>query len=466
MYKLILFFGLLFPLCISAQDDVYVTIQSITIEGNEKTRDYIILRELDFAVGDSVYVPNLGELLERSQNNLLNTSLFNLAEANVSQWDSKKGVIDIIIKVKESWFIYIVPIGELADRNFNVWWNEFNGSLKRVNLGVRMQHLNMTGNNDRIKFLAQFGFTPKFELEYVFPYINKAKTLGASFNIFRSVNKETGYINENNRLKFFKQDEMRMLRRNRARLSLNYRPNLYASHTFDVEFQDNQINSLIGADLNPNYFLEGRTDQLFLSFNYKFSYDERDVKIYPLSGIYGEVEVKKSGLGLFNDVDLLTVSPVLANHFRVFPWLSIGNSLSAKISLIRNRPPYFINRGLGYGNNYVRGYELYVVDGQDYLLTKNSAKIKVFEKQFDLGNIMFIDQFRQLPIRLYFSLNFDAGIVNDQFYAANNDFTNRLLYGGGPGIDLIMYNNFVFQFELSTNHLGEVGFFIHNSVSF
>jgi hypothetical protein len=71
-----------------------------------------------------------------------------------------------------------------------------------------------------------------------------------------------------------------------------------------------------------------------------------------------------------------------------------------------------------------------------------------------------------MPAKLFFTLNFDAGYVNEMFYSTNNDFTNRWLYGGGPGIDLILYNNFLFQFEISANHLGEVGVFLHNSVSF
>lgn len=467
MCRLIIF-GFLFFVTIATygQQDSYVTIRKIEIEGNKKTKPYIIHRELEFEIGDSIFISDLPKVLERTENNLLNTILYNQVTVNVSEWDTDKDMIDILVTLQESWYIYLVPIAELADRNFNVWWNEFNGSLSRLNLGVRFQHLNLSGNNDRLKFLAQFGFTPKFEVEYGFPNINRSKTLGATISYLHSTNKESGYANFENKLLFAENNEMVMLRRNRARLNVVHRPNIYAYHEIKAEFQNNQINPLISDTLNRHFFLDGRKSQSFISLLYKFRYDERDVRIYPLEGMSIEIELEKTGIGIWNDIDLLTFSPAFTRYIRPSPVLSLGTTLRGKISILRDQPPYYQNRGLGYGNNFVRGYELYVVDGQDFFVMKNSAKFKLFEKNFDLGKAMFIQQFRVMPIKLFFTLNFDVGYVNEMYYSQSNDFTNRWLYGGGPALDLILYNNFLFQFEVSANHLGEVGVFLHNSVSF
>lgn len=458
--------SILFCVALHGQQVRYVKVREIQVEGNEKTRDYIVFRDMDFNVGDSISIEDLPHRLERSRFNLINTSLFTQVNVNVSNWDTDIDEIDILVTLQENWYLYIVPIAELADRNFNVWWNEFNGSLSRVNLGLRLQHLNLSGNNDRLKILAQLGFTRKFEVEYGFPYLNEANTIGATVGFLHSTNKETGYLNFENRLLFTEQNENQMLRRNRFRVSLFHRPNIYSIHELKTEYHNNKVNTQISDTLNLDYFLNRRSLQRFFSFTYKYQYDRRDVRIYPLEGLSFELEVNKNGIGIWNDIDMLTISPSFSRYVRPLPWFSVGTRLSGKISIIRKQPPWYQNQGLGFGRNFVRGYELYVIDGQDYFLSKSSAKFRILEKKINFGDLMFIDQFKVMPIQVFFTVNFDLAYVNEEFYQVNNDFTNRWLYGGGPGIDVVLYNNFLFQFELSANHAGEVGLFIHNSVSF
>lgn len=468
MYRYLIFVFFLSVLTPAiGQQENYVTVRQINIEGNKKTRDYIILRELSFQVGDTINVTELPRVLERSENNLKNTVLFNNVVVNVFEWDTDLDVIDVRIEVREAWYIYLVPIAELADRNFNVWWNEFNGSLKRVNLGARFTHLNLTGNLDRLKILAQFGFTPKYEIEYAFPYLNKSKTLGASIGFLHSTNKELGYNIGDNLLLFTASDDERVLfRRNRLRSSLVYRPNIYAFHEFQAEFHQNRADALIADTLNRDFFLDSRLEQSFVSLSYQFRYDERDLQIYPMEGLAFELRIEKLGIGIWNDIDMLVVYPSFTKYIRPHPRISLGTSLRGKVSILRDRPPFYQNGGLGYGNDFVRGYELYVVNGQDFFLAKNSAKYRLVETSINLGKWMFIEQFRIMPLRIFFTLNFDAGYANELYYAGGNTFSNRWLYGGGPGIDFILYNNFLFQLELSANHLGEVGLFLHNSVAF
>ena len=80
-----------------------------------------------------------------------------------------KREIGLSLEVKESWYIYPAPIFELADRSFNVWWKEMNCDFDRVNYGIRIDHLNLTGRKDKFKIKFQQGYTRKYELEYNFP---------------------------------------------------------------------------------------------------------------------------------------------------------------------------------------------------------------------------------------------------------------------------------------------------------
>lgn len=112
-----------------------VTIQSITITGLKRTKESIVYRELTFAKGDTLIQNDLGPTLERNRNNLLNLGIFNEVIVNISEWNTQKDLVDITVEIKESWYIYAVPIAELADRNFNVWWTTYNHAFNRINIG-------------------------------------------------------------------------------------------------------------------------------------------------------------------------------------------------------------------------------------------------------------------------------------------------------------------------------------------
>ena len=54
-----------------------VHIRNITIKGNKKTKDYIILREAQLKPGDAIPLSALNNVLEHSRTNVYNTTLFN-----------------------------------------------------------------------------------------------------------------------------------------------------------------------------------------------------------------------------------------------------------------------------------------------------------------------------------------------------------------------------------------------------
>ena len=111
-------------------------------------------------------------------------------------------MIDIVCD--EGWYIYPVPIFELADRNFNVWWDEFNGSLKRTNYGIKFIHTNLSGQADALKITLQGGYSQKADLEYAWPYWGKDRSWRFTSNVFYSRNKEAYYNTINNKLVFHK----------------------------------------------------------------------------------------------------------------------------------------------------------------------------------------------------------------------------------------------------------------------
>ena len=64
-------------------------IHDILISGNKITHESVILRELVFSTGDTVFKMELLPALQRSKTNLLNLAIFNFVHLNVQQlWDS------------------------------------------------------------------------------------------------------------------------------------------------------------------------------------------------------------------------------------------------------------------------------------------------------------------------------------------------------------------------------------------
>ncbi len=460
--SLIIFLFFIFPFLLIAQND-HVTIHSITLNGNKKTKDKIIYRELDFKQGDKILITDLEKRLKENERLVLNTGMFSKVEIIPTQ---NKSQIDIEIKVQENWYIYPIPLVELADRNFNVWWVEQNRKLNRLNLSMRFYHLNLTGNQDRLKILTQVGYTQKLELEYTYPGINKAQTIGLTTNLLFTRNKEIGYTSFGNKLLFDREEDIFQLKRTRIGGGVIYRPGILFYHTATVNYHQNKITDTVAVELNPDYFLDSRISQQYISLSYNFTYDKRDIKPYPETGIFSFAEIQKDGVGIFEDRNSLRLTAEVRKYMLHSKKWSTSISIKGRTELIRKKHSYYNSRALGYLEDFIRGYQYYVVDGQDYLYFKSSLRYKLIDREIQFGNWVFIEQFRLAPLKIYLTANYDGGRVWDQYYQENNPLTNAYLQGGSLGVDFVVYYDKVLRFEYSINHLKEKALFLTYNLSF
>lgn len=442
-----------------------VVVVGFEFEGNKRTRPTTIMRELDFVVGDSIALEGLWQRLKANEQLLLNMGLFNLVKLNISQWEHQNNKITVRIEVVESWYIYPVPIFELADRNFNVWWKEQNFSLERVNYGLRTYHINTTGRRDKSKLLIQGGYTQKYEAKYELPFFNKRQTFGLSAKFVYSRNRELPYDTQENKLRFYRSENDYPLKHLVSAFGISYRPGLRLSHFLTASYFKDEISDEVFA-LNPNYFF-GKNKQEGLGLTYRFTYDHRGIAAYPISGEYFSIIIEKKGLGLLSNVNLLTIAPLYARYFTLDKdqkW-SIALEASAKTQLIRKEIPYADNKSIGYGNDNVRGYELYVIDGTDFVALNTSLHYEVFKKNITFGKLMPFKAFKIMPLKIYLGLNSDIGYVNNPFYKQGNPLSNRMLWGGGIGLDVVILENKVFRIDYSLNHKLEKGVYLRYSLS-
>jgi len=456
-----------YPILLFSQAEDYVVINDIIISGNKWTKSYIITKELDFARGDSLEQHTLSTRFEESRNRLLNTGLFNRVIISISNWDLNSKEADIKVDLIENWFWYPSPIVELADRSFNEWIYQHNASLKRLNLGVRFMHINLSGNRDKLKFNFNTGFTQKYELDYTFPYLNRNKNLGAYFNIMYVTHKEIPFETKGNQLNFVRKDKEDLLTRFRTSFGLNYRKNKAFYHSILLEYHQKKVHDTISSQLNPLYFIDGQNSIRHLRMNYHLVYTSVDKKIYPRSGYRYLLDFKKDG-GLINkELNFLQIIAAYERHHKIHPLYSVGAKFKLRKTLnFGNNIPYSYLSGLGYYDDIVSGYQLYVLDGVDFAYIKSYQKIKLLDLNYDLKRFMPLRQFKVFDLQLYLGIHADIGYAKEKQFGELNPFNNSLIYGSGLSLDIILYQNYFFSCEVTINHLGERGFFLQGTNTF
>jgi outer membrane protein assembly factor BamA len=445
---------------IDSVDNRQVEIENIYITGNKKTENAIILRELNFHEGELLSMAELQEIIKKDKNKITNTRLFNTVDIHVINISENKVIV--LINVTERWYIFPAPIFELADRNFNEWWQNQNRDLSRTNYGLRLYHYNFRGKNDKLRATAQFGFTKRFDLSYSLPYFNKKQTNGLSAGISYSDNNSIAYKAIDNKLAFL--DSKEILRKAfQTNITFTNRPSFYDFHTLSLSFERRWVSDTI-ISLNPNYFLTDRNSQQFLTLFYQYRRDYRDIAAYPLRGSFFAISAMKQGL--FTPLDDINMGEISVDYAK---FLDLNKNFFYASHFIGTtsfpgHQPFSNFRGMGFGQRFVRGYELYAIEGQNYFIQKNTIKKQLIAGEKRLTNVFNVDQFSVFPYAIYLKAYFDSGVVsNGSFLPENARLMNNYLFGGGIGLDIVTFYDNVFRIEYSINRQGERGFFLHFS---
>lgn len=437
--------------------DAAVPIDKIHLNGNKVTHPSVIFREMLLLEGDTVASVMLYPLAEQSRKNLLNTSLFNFVNIQIDRDIQGKAVITL--HLVERWYLWPVPIFEIAERNFNEWWE--NKDLARANYGAYITWENFRGRRERISFLARAGYNQRYSISYNIPYLNKNKTLGMGFSAGMNRGREVNYLTFENKQLFLKDPNEFLRQEWFANIRVSYRKGIHNTHTAFVNFNQFEFADTI-LKLNSLFTPKGENNFPYFSLFYEFQSDYRDIKAYPLKGYYWDFSATKMGLGLLQNEHINTL--YFTGNYRRYWELSSRNHFAAglvfKYSPITQQP-YFMQQGLGFRRNMVRGYEYYVIDGQSFAVLKSNYKRTLVPQRSGRLPGLSNQKFALIHYAVYLNLFADAGYVSDIRYFENNPLANSLLFGTGAGIDLVTFYDKVFRFELSFNRKLEPGFYVH-----
>ena len=451
-------FLILFNLCSFCSVSQNLIIKNIFIDGLKTTKENTLLRELNFQEGDTINLKDLESIIEENKSNLLNQWLFNFVEFNPI---IQKKYIDILIKVTERWYIWPYPIFEIGERNFNVFWDTLRQSnfqnFSKLNYGVFLNWYNFRGKNELLKIKYRKGYKDHYLFEYDIPYVNRKKTWGVVMRAELFNMKEFYFKTINNQLIYTEINSNKFIDKKFA-LGIKFKPKINIVHTLEVKATNMKTDDKVD---NINFLYDNQNKFNFLVFDYLFSQEKRDYKVYPLNGSLNEFHIEYFQ-GINNNFKNLSLSLKIDNHNKFLEKWSIGNSIKLKNNINKNLP-YVLNNALGF-EDYLRGYEYYVIDGGKYIISKSSIKHELIPMtEITLPGIPW-KEFNKTHFSLYFSIFADMGFVEGDNY--NNFLNNKFLFSQGISLDLVTYYDKILRLEISRNHLNEIGFFIHFSNPF
>jgi len=441
-------------------DTAAMIMGSVTVIGNKITKEHIILRELAFHTGDTLSPADFNAKRIRSEENLYNTSLFN--SAKLTYLEAPDGTTSIYVILKERWYIFPLPIFEVVDRNFNVWWRT--KDFSRIVYGALLTWNNFRGRNETVSLSLRLGYVQQVNFSYSIPYINKNQHSGLSFGFSYARNHQVGYKTSFDDVVYYK-DTMNFAREAYAgSIEYNYRKGLYTKHYFSVGFFQLEVQDTL-VELNPEYLATGKSSERFFSLRYLYRKDHRDYIHYPLRGYTYNIEVVKNGFTFLNDdVNYLYLTAEFKKFWELGGRFYFGASFRGKLS-DSHFQPYANTRALGYGRDYVRGYEYYVTDGQHFGLFKTNLKFEIFPKKELHAGFIPLEKFATIPFSFFLNLYADAAYVEDVQFSNVMYTTNRLpntwLHGYGIGVDMVSYYDIVIRLDFSFNKFGESGLFLH-----
>ncbi|MEZ5018024.1 MAG: hypothetical protein R2800_13280 [Flavipsychrobacter sp.] len=431
-----------------------ILVRFINIEGNRKTRASIIYREL--SISPDTYVANnkLAEVTELNRKRVFNLSLFTEAVIRVDTVDTY--TVDWTIIVKEQWYIIPEFTFKLADRNFNVWWEEQNHDIRRANIGVTLKDRNFRGNLEQLSITAQIGYTQRFGIDYFRPYVDKQQKHGFGFSFFLAQNEEKYYTTDSNKWLFARTPGTYVIKEFEVAGNYVYRPRYASRHLFELRYRNHRVGDTILL-LNPEYYENNSRVLKLIELGYRYDLNKVDNWNYPLEGfktvVNSDVRIGIEGM------TFQAYLAVEAGYFKKIRRKWFYSSIVRGRLTFPEDQPYTYRSAMGIDEEYVRGYEYYVIDGSQYGLIRNNFKYELLNTAIRKIPIRYISV---LPVRLYPKIFTDVGYGRNKF-PGNSSLNNQMLYSAGFGLDVVSAYDFKLRLEYTFNHLGEKGLFLHLS---
>ena len=437
-------------------NDTICLVADINITGNKKTKQKIILCELEFEPGDTISLKRLPEVLEKSEVNLQKTSIFNYVTITYTTQDSIQAglnCINVDINVEECWYTW--PRFDLSPHtgNLNDWFAHPDFDLIDYYIGIKKY--NFLGRRQSIGLYFRRGFNNITQLTYENIAIDrKHKHL---ISLYASIQQQNNLMinTENDKAKYCDFDGKRKAMRGYTyNLSYKHRPTIDMYNIFTVGYMSVKIRDSV-AMVNPEYLGRGKTQVEGVTLSYEFKLDKRSSSYYPLKGSFLSTSINKYGV-FSNSIDIFKLNLDVRKYMQ----LADRQYFAAQFygSMSSNSIPFFKMEAIGFKPNIVPGYEHNMIKGRCVSYLKTSYKYELIRQRIVHLKWLPFKKFNKIHYAVYVNAFANAGYTTseDDDVILHNTMSGSLLAAGGIGIDFVTYYDRVFSAFVTRNIQGNM----------
>ena len=398
----------------SGGDDAVLIVHSIGVKGNESTKDYIVLREMETSIGDTLDLTKL----DRDKDRIYSLGLFNRVEIDYS---AKGSDADLTVQVHERWYIYPFPVLGFKYRDF-----------KKVYYGGGFVHTNFRGRNERLLVELGFGYDRWMQVSYQNPKVTNdddiSVRVGGGWWKLSNLNPDRG---------MYKQETYS------SSLSVGKRFGLFNLFNVSVGYESWSVSDPAqGRTVSPD------GNDAFMSAGAGYSFDSRDLKEYPTDGYLISVQVSKNGFG-GSPVDLFRYGYDLRGYFPVGEMalaVRTHGLFSSGGAVPQYRYVYF-----GHGER-IRGYFSSIIEGEDIMGGNLELRIPLLSPRYYEFPYSPIPEFSVWRYAMYAAVFADAG----KTWFRSEGFGGRRWYSGaGAGLHFLLPYSIILRAEYAVNRHGK-----------
>ncbi len=257
----------------------------------------------------------------------------------------KNEFTNIVIEVKESWYIYPIPFFWLRENSF-----------EKSSYGINFLYKNFRGRNETLGALLSFGYDPVYSLSYYNPVIIEGEEISLRLAFSYQTMQNRNLYAENLFGERFKYKSISSL------IGLGYRLNQFHSISGSLGYNyikapDNGIQGITAADNNRDNII---------SLGVGYTYDSRNLKQFSDNGLYTSIGIVHKGFGIEGvNYNILGIDfREYRNAFDIFTarWRVAFRHTFGKLI------PYYDYSYLGY-DEIIRGHGSEDREGHTYLVS-------------------------------------------------------------------------------------------------
>ncbi|MFW6021991.1 MAG: BamA/OMP85 family outer membrane protein [Halanaerobiaceae bacterium] len=330
-------------------------INEIKLKGNEKTKDFVIIRELEFYEGDVLNIENL----QNSFQKLMKLNLFENFNPHLERVEGPGNKANIVIEISEA---------KTGNLGAGVTWSSEEGWLGFINV----QERNFLGNGQTLGFNWEFGGVTNYSINFHEPWLLGTPT---SFGVSLYDKNSKGSDSDDGKYKEHRRG---------GNISLGHKLIEDWNGKIRFKIEDSTIDYVEDTDSegNPLDTEKASVRSLTLQTNR----DTTDHPFNPTRGAIDTFSVEYAGQILGGNFNFTKYN---ADVRRYYPGFKLGHAwgLRAKGGIGIGDIPELEKYRLG-GSESLRGYEYGEVDGDKMLLLNAEYRFPIVD---NFTGVVFTD---------------------------------------------------------------------------